>query len=87
MSSLMNMGFVSCSLSQPEFLIYVSADLQGKWGIRISSTFVVKYVETKRNQNEDVSIAFRRLNCVPIQTRMVKESMLSKEEKHWLKVY
>ena len=30
-------------------------------------------------------LGFERLTCVPIQTRMVKESMLTKEEKAWLK--
>jgi hypothetical protein len=29
---------------------------------------------------------FEHLTCVPIQTKMVKENMLSKEEKQWLKV-
>ena len=31
-------------------------------------------------------LGFERLTCVPIQTRMVKEGMLTKEEKTWLKV-
>ena len=42
--------------------------------------------QTKGGFNGDVWLGFDRLTCVPIQTRMVKESMLTKEEKAWLKV-
>lgn len=42
--------------------------------------------QTKGEFNGDVWLGFERLTCVPIQTRMVKESMLTKEEKQWLKV-
>ncbi|EPQ56893.1 Creatinase/aminopeptidase, partial [Gloeophyllum trabeum ATCC 11539] len=58
----------------------------GKWGIRIESALVVKRVTTKREFNGDIWLGFDRLTCVPIQTKMVKESMLTKEEKAWLKV-
>ncbi|TFK53753.1 Creatinase/aminopeptidase [Heliocybe sulcata] len=57
----------------------------GKWGIRIESALVVKRVTTKREFNGDIWLGFDRLTCVPIQTKMVKESMLTKEEKTWLK--
>jgi hypothetical protein len=43
-------------------------------------------VQTKGEFNGDVWLGFERLTCVPIQTRMVKETMLTKEEKQWLKV-
>ena len=43
-------------------------------------------LQTKGEFNGDVWLGFERLTCVPIQTRMVKESMLTKEEKQWLKV-
>lgn len=42
--------------------------------------------QTRGNFNGDVWLGFERLTCVPIQTRMVKESMLTKEEKQWIKV-
>jgi Xaa-Pro aminopeptidase len=42
--------------------------------------------QTKGRFNGSVWLGFERLTCVPIQTRMVKESMLTKEEKQWLKV-
>ncbi|KAF9263733.1 Creatinase/aminopeptidase [Marasmius fiardii PR-910] len=57
---------------------------EGKFGIRIESALAVKRFRGK-GQSGDVWLGFERLTCVPIQTRMVKESMLTKEEKQWLK--
>ncbi|TRM70242.1 peptidase M24, structural domain-containing protein [Schizophyllum amplum] len=57
----------------------------GHWGMRIESALVVTRVNTKREFNGPIWLGFERLTCVPIQTRMVKESMLTKEEKAWLK--
>ncbi|KDR67798.1 hypothetical protein GALMADRAFT_257642 [Galerina marginata CBS 339.88] len=59
--------------------------LDGKWGMRIESALVVKRVKTRGEFNGDVWLGFDRFTCVPIQTRMVKDSMLTKEEKQWLK--
>lgn len=59
--------------------------LEGKFGIRIESALVVRRVKTRAQHNGDIWLGFERLTCVPIQTRMVKESMLTKEEKQWLK--
>ncbi|KJA18357.1 hypothetical protein HYPSUDRAFT_145160 [Hypholoma sublateritium FD-334 SS-4] len=59
--------------------------LEGKWGMRIESALVVKKVKTRGEFNGNVWLGFDRFTCVPIQTRMVKESMLTKEEKQWLK--
>jgi Xaa-Pro aminopeptidase len=59
--------------------------LEGKWGMRIESALVVKKVKTRGEFNGDIWLGFDRFTCVPIQTRMVKESMLTKEEKQWLK--
>ncbi|KAG6819956.1 hypothetical protein H0H93_007095, partial [Arthromyces matolae] len=58
---------------------------EGKWGIRIESALAVKRVRTRGEFNGNIWLGFERLTCVPIQTRMVKESMLTKEEKAWLK--
>ncbi|KAF9490673.1 Creatinase/aminopeptidase [Pleurotus eryngii] len=58
---------------------------EGKWGMRIESALAVKRVQTRGAFNGDIWLGFERLTCVPIQTRMVKESMLTKEEKQWLK--
>jgi len=59
--------------------------LEGKWGMRIESALAVRKVKTRGEFNGDIWLGFERLTCVPIQTRMVKESMLTKEEKNWLK--
>jgi Xaa-Pro aminopeptidase len=42
-------------------------------------------VRTKHTDAEHSWLGFERLTCVPIQTRMVQENMLSKEEKEWLR--
>ncbi|KAI0318858.1 Creatinase/aminopeptidase [Amylostereum chailletii] len=57
----------------------------GQWGIRIESALVVRSARTKHDYNGNIWLGFERLTCVPIQTKMVVESMLSKEEKEWLK--
>jgi Xaa-Pro aminopeptidase len=54
--------------------------------MRIESALIVTRVKTKGEFNGDIWLGFERLTCVPIQTRMVKESMLTKEEKAWIKV-
>lgn len=54
--------------------------------MRIESALFVKRVKTKGEFNGDIWLGFERLTCVPIQTRMVKENLLSKEEKQWIKV-
>ncbi|EJF65620.1 Creatinase/aminopeptidase [Dichomitus squalens] len=57
----------------------------GKWGMRIESALAVRRVKTKGQFNGDIWLGFERLTVVPIQTKMVKEVMLSKEERQWLK--
>ncbi|KAK7043106.1 hypothetical protein VNI00_008460 [Paramarasmius palmivorus] len=58
---------------------------EGKFGMRIESALAVRKFKTRGGFNGDVWLGFERLTCVPIQTRMVKETMLTKEEKQWLK--
>jgi hypothetical protein len=88
MSSLTNLVSVSffSHYTMNHVLIYHEIDLEGKWGMRIESALAVVRVKTKAEFNGDIWLGFDRLTCVPIQTRMVKETMLSKEEKQWLKV-
>ncbi|KAI0001349.1 Creatinase/aminopeptidase [Russula compacta] len=57
----------------------------GEFGIRIESVLVVRDVHTKHTDPDQSWLGFERLTCVPIQTRMVLENMLSKEEKEWLR--
>ena len=47
---------------------------------------VTDCLQTKHQFNGNIWLSFERLTCVPIQTKMVKVSMLSREEKEWLKV-
>ncbi|KAI0266674.1 Creatinase/aminopeptidase [Gloeopeniophorella convolvens] len=57
----------------------------GEFGIRIESVLVVRDVHTKHADPDQTWLGFERLTCVPIQTRMVVEAMLSREEKEWLR--
>ncbi|KAK0475799.1 Creatinase aminopeptidase [Armillaria novae-zelandiae] len=57
----------------------------GKWGIRIESALAVRRVTTRGEYNGPIWLSFERLTCVPIQTRMIKDNMLTKEEKAWIK--
>ncbi|KAK2464776.1 hypothetical protein APHAL10511_003194 [Amanita phalloides] len=57
----------------------------GAWGMRIESALLVTRVKTKHANNGDVWLGFERLTCVPIQTRMVKDGLLTKEEKAWIR--
>ncbi|TFY78931.1 hypothetical protein EWM64_g5074, partial [Hericium alpestre] len=58
--------------------------MAGQWGIRIESMLVVRGANTKHQYNGDVWLGFERLTCVPIQTKMVQEFLLSKEERQWI---
>ncbi|KAH9932540.1 uncharacterized protein B0H18DRAFT_1083271 [Fomitopsis serialis] len=60
---------------------------EGQFGVRIESCLVVQRVKTKNQFNGNVWLGFERLTCVPIQTKMVKASMLSKEERDWVKAH
>ena len=53
--------------------------------MRIESALFVKRVRTKFDQDGDW-LGFERLTCVPIQTKMVKDALLTKEERQWIKV-
>jgi hypothetical protein len=73
------------SLQSTAMLTNVS-DNAGNWGMRIESALAVRRVKTKREFGGDIWFGFERLTVVPIQTKMVKDAMLSKEEKTWLRV-
>ena len=60
-------------------------DLPGKFGIRIESALVVRRVKTKHDFNGECWLGFERLTCVPIQTKMIKDGVLTVEEKQWVK--
>jgi len=57
----------------------------GEFGVRIESTLLVKEVETRCQKEGDRFFGFERFTQVPIQTKMVRASMLSKEDRQWIK--
>ncbi|KAF9643184.1 Creatinase/aminopeptidase [Thelephora ganbajun] len=83
-------GFCKCFLFGYMYyfrkqLLISSPDLPGKWGIRIKSALAVRRVKIKHEFNGDYWLGFERLTCVPIQTKMIKNGMLTKDEKQWVK--
>ena len=60
-------------------------DRTGEFGIRIESVLLVRSVQTKHTKPDESWYGFERLTCVPIQTRMVLDDMLSEDEKEWLR--
>jgi Xaa-Pro aminopeptidase len=66
--------------------LYVKTiDKTDDFGIRIESVLVVRSVQTKHTDPDESWYGFERLTSVPIQTRMVLEHLLTKEEKEWLR--
>ncbi|KAG8829502.1 hypothetical protein FRC18_009256 [Serendipita sp. 400] len=57
----------------------------GEFGVRIESALLVREVVTKRQQDEDMWLGFERLTQAPIQLKMVRASMLTKDERQWIK--
>lgn len=53
------------------FDVCAAADLEGKWGMRIGSTFAVRHLKTERNLIGSICLGFERLTCVLIQTNMI----------------
>jgi len=58
---------------------------ENAFGIRVESALAVIKVQTKGQFGGNVWLGFERLTHVPIQTKMVKMELLTKEEKAWLK--
>lgn len=59
--------------------------LEGQYGIRIENLVLV--IEDKRENDEREMLAFEPLTWVPIDRRLVEESMLSSREREWLNEY
>ncbi|KAG9083401.1 hypothetical protein FRC06_004552, partial [Ceratobasidium sp. 370] len=55
------------------------------YGVRIRSALVVRRVQIRDQREGDMWLGFERLTCVPIQTKMVKVELLTKDERRWLK--
>ncbi|KAJ7167509.1 peptidase M24, structural domain-containing protein [Mycena filopes] len=60
---------------------------EGKFGCRTESTIIVVKKETRRDFGGDTWMGFDRCTMVPIQTKLVDFSLLTKEEKAWLKAH
>ncbi|KAG8900170.1 hypothetical protein FRB99_006199 [Tulasnella sp. 403] len=59
----------------------------GEWGIRIESAMVVRRVETKGKFGGDIWLGFERFTQVPIQTKMIKPELLTKDERRWVRMH
>ena len=59
---------------------------EGEFGVRIESALVVRRVETKGKFGGNIWLGFERFTQVPIQTKMIKPEMLTKEERKWIRV-
>lgn len=67
------------------FSSHFYSDADGKFGIRIESALLVRRITTKHEFNGAIWLGFERLTVVPIQTKMVRDAMLSKDELAWVK--
>lgn len=54
--------------------------LEGQWGMRIESVFICKEVETKYEFGGKPWLGFENVTRVPIDTRLVDWSLMTKEE-------
>ncbi|KAF8590921.1 Creatinase/aminopeptidase [Ramaria rubella] len=59
--------------------------LEGEWGVRIESALVVRRVHTKGQFQGNIWLGFKRFTQVPIQVKMIKASLLSTEERAWVR--
>ncbi|KAF8530500.1 Creatinase aminopeptidase [Hysterangium stoloniferum] len=59
--------------------------LEGEFGIRIESVLQVKRIQTKHQFQGNIWLGFERLTVVPIQVKMIKAALLSKEERAWVR--
>ncbi|KAF7352491.1 Xaa-Pro aminopeptidase [Mycena venus] len=60
---------------------------EGKFGCRIESTIVAVKKKTRREFGGDIWMGFDRCTMVPIQSKLVDFSLLTKEEKAWLEAH
>ncbi|KAF7290945.1 Xaa-Pro aminopeptidase [Mycena chlorophos] len=60
---------------------------EGKFGCRIESTIVCVKKKTHREFGGNIWLGFERCTMVPIQSKLVDFSLLSNDEKAWLKAH
>ncbi|KAL1405791.1 hypothetical protein Q8F55_007467 [Vanrija albida] len=61
--------------------------LEGQWGMRVESVYLVKEVETKYDFGGLPYLGFEGLTQVPIDTRMIDWSLTTKPEIKWINEY
>jgi len=59
----------------------------GHFGIRIENVVIVKEAKPKHNFNSKVWLTFEHVTMTPIQTKLVDDTLLTKEEAQWLDSY
>lgn len=59
---------------------------EGEFGFKIKSTLVVKEIQIPNQSEGERWFGFECLTRVPIQTRMIRASLLSEEQKKWIEV-
>ncbi|KAF9576450.1 hypothetical protein EC968_008745 [Mortierella alpina] len=60
---------------------------EGQFGIRIENVLLVRKVPTKHRFGGKAYYGFEHVTFVPIQTKMIERSLLSREEVEWLNRY
>ncbi|KAF9956664.1 hypothetical protein BGZ72_002593 [Mortierella alpina] len=59
----------------------------GQFGIRIENVLLVREVQTKHRFGGKAYYGFEHVTFVPIQTKMIERSLLSRDEAEWLNRY
>ncbi|KAG0204349.1 hypothetical protein BGX28_003704 [Mortierella sp. GBA30] len=59
----------------------------GRFGIRIENVLLVRNIRTKHQFGGKAYYGFEHVTFVPIQTKMIEKSLLSKDEVEWINKY
>ncbi|MCO5558378.1 hypothetical protein L7F22_011960 [Adiantum nelumboides] len=59
----------------------------GNFGIRLENVLIVKEATTEFNFGDKGYLSFEHITWVPYQQKLIDESLLSGEEKHWVDTY
>merc|ERR1711964_271440 len=58
----------------------------GSFGIRIENIVMVKEAETKHKFGDKPYLGFEHVTMVPYCRKLIDESLLTRREKHWLRI-
>lgn len=59
----------------------------GKYGIRIESVVAVRNAQTPNNFGGKGFLEFENFTVVPIQTKLIDQSLISPDERKWINAY